>query len=566
MDLTFFPFDTQRCRVLLLVTSTFPVSSIPEDYQLLPADVLRELASVGAEWTFVNQSVEEKEVPGLGDFATVYLEYTITMTRKTTFFVISFIAPVVLTSYMNTVVFLVPVESGERTSYLVTIFVSTAVFVSFSTNTMPQVSLALHRYHGHQQQAEVSSSDKDHDSRTAANVHKYAPANHALHNIGDGHAATNHVPQYIPDHEAFKIDKSHWRKKDCGETPRDRAKKLAPFSVLIPSSEIWRPEVLCANGATTEQSNIGRSLEDNAVVHKDGTVEVKANLNLEFTCKMDLTFFPFDTQRCRVLLFVTSTVPISSIPEDYQLLQADALRKLCSVGAEWTFVEQSVEEKEVPVLGGGSAVYLEYTITMTRKTTFFVISFIVPIVLTSYMNTVVFLIPVESGDRISYLVSIFVSTAVFVGFSTDTMPQGLNEIPLIMYFITGIMMESAVLIILVSLALHRYHDHQQQAEASDSDKDHESRTAANGHKYAPANHALHNIGNGHAATNQALRDITDPSHETFKIDKSDWRKKDGGETPRERAKKLDMILFVHTFVINSVFVASIIGCLVIQKD
>ncbi|KAK7466662.1 hypothetical protein BaRGS_00037229, partial [Batillaria attramentaria] len=505
------------------------------------------------------------------------------------------------------------------------------------------VSLALHRYHGHQQQAEVSSSDKDHDSRTAANVHKYAPANHALHNIGDGHAATNHVPQYIPDHEAFKIDKSHWRKKDCGETPRDRAKKLvlailmcfahdahsanassadselssyakirrellsrsevadkvppgggasrvnvtitltpidildvddvrqvvtatayirltwrypalswnchdpvtlqptAPFSVLIPSSEIWRPEVLCANGATTEQSNIGRSLEDNAVVHKDGTVEVKANLNLEFTCKMDLTFFPFDTQRCRVLLFVTSTVPISSIPEDYQLLQADALRKLCSVGAEWTFVEQSVEEKEVPVLGGGSAVYLEYTITMTRKTTFFVISFIVPIVLTSYMNTVVFLIPVESGDRISYLVSIFVSTAVFVGFSTDTMPQGLNEIPLIMYFITGIMMESAVLIILVSLALHRYHDHQQQAEASDSDKDHESRTAANGHKYAPANHALHNIGNGHAATNQALRDITDPSHETFKIDKSDWRKKDGGETPRERAKKLDMI-------------------------
>ncbi|KAK7466661.1 hypothetical protein BaRGS_00037228, partial [Batillaria attramentaria] len=208
-----------------------------------------------------------------------------------------------------------------------------------------------------------------------------------------------------------------------GGTLRINYVPTVPFSINIPSDEIWRPVILCLNGATTEQSNIGRSLGDTAILFYDGSTELKANLNLEFTCKMDLTFFPFDTQRCRVLLLVTSTFPVSSIPEDYQLLPADVLRELASVGAEWTFVNQSVEEKEVPGLGDFATVYLEYTITMTRKTTFFVISFIAPVVLTSYMNTVVFLVPVESGERTSYLVTIFVSTAVFVSFSTNTMPQ-----------------------------------------------------------------------------------------------------------------------------------------------
>ena len=35
-------------------------------------------------------------------------------------------------------------------------------------------------------------------------------------------------------------------------------------------------------------------------------------------------------------------------------------------------------------------------------------------VLTSYMNTLVFLVPLQSGEKVSFLVSIFVSTSVFV--------------------------------------------------------------------------------------------------------------------------------------------------------
>nr|KAG5699950.1 hypothetical protein BaRGS_018249 [Batillaria attramentaria] len=115
-------------------------------------------------------------------------------------------------------------------------------------------------------------------------------------------------------------------------------------------------------------------------------------------------------------------------------------------GAEWTLESERVEKKMLTP----AFPYLEYVWTLKRKTTYFVISFIVPIVLTSYMNTLVFIIPADSGEKISYLVSIFVSNAVFVSFCLD-------ETPLIMCLVLGIMTQSAILIVINSLILRRFH-------------------------------------------------------------------------------------------------------------
>jgi hypothetical protein len=81
-------------------------------------------------------------------------------------------------------------------------------------------------------------------------------------------------------------------------------------------------------------------------------------------------------------------------------------------------------EQHLPLGNGHFLEFVNYDFTLKRKTAFYVYSFIVPVVLTSYMNTLVFLMPADSGERVSYLVSIFVSNAVFVSFCTSQMPQG----------------------------------------------------------------------------------------------------------------------------------------------
>jgi hypothetical protein len=53
-----------------------------------------------------------------------------------------------------------------------------------------------------------------------------------------------------------------------------------------------------------------------------------------------------------------------------------------------------------------------------------------PLVLTSYLNVLVFLVPPEHGDKASYLVTVTVSLSVFSFFNED-MPRGLDQTPAI---------------------------------------------------------------------------------------------------------------------------------------
>nr|KAG5711509.1 hypothetical protein BaRGS_025936 [Batillaria attramentaria] len=177
---------------------------------------------------------------------------------------------------------------------------------------------------------------------------------------------------------------------------------------------------------------------------------------------MDLRVYPFDTQHCRMVLYVYSHVGVHATHVESDVIGAALVQEAFAVRAEWTLVNITVEQKMMNTLGD---TYLEYTWIIKRKTTFFVISFIVPIVMTSYMNVLVFIIPAECGEKISYLVSIFVSNAVFVSFCTDEMPQGMDSTPLVMYLVLGIMAESGILIVINSILLRHFHRNQQPSNA-----------------------------------------------------------------------------------------------------
>nr|KAG5702874.1 hypothetical protein BaRGS_019093 [Batillaria attramentaria] len=74
---------------------------------------------------------------------------------------------------------------------------------------------------------------------------------------------------------------------------------------------------------------------------------------------------------------------------------------------------------------------------MKRKTTFYTVCLVLPMALTSYMNTMVFLLPLQSGEKISFLVTIYVSASVFVSYFTSMMPRGLDSVPNTMKLLVG---------------------------------------------------------------------------------------------------------------------------------
>ena len=49
--------------------------------------------------------------------------------------------PIILSSILVTLVFLVPVESGEKLSYILTVLLTIAVFLTIIGDTLPAISL-----------------------------------------------------------------------------------------------------------------------------------------------------------------------------------------------------------------------------------------------------------------------------------------------------------------------------------------------------------------------------------------------------------------------------------------
>ncbi|XP_041357410.1 neuronal acetylcholine receptor subunit alpha-9-like [Gigantopelta aegis] len=93
--------------------------------------------------------------------------------------------------------------------------------------------------------------------------------------------------------------------------------------------------------------------------------------------------------------------------------------------------------------------------SMRRKSTFYVMNVIFPMLLLSVLNACAFLLPTESGEKISFLISILVSYAVFLNYITEVMPK--SEMPSRMAIYLVLVLTQSCLAIVVTLGVLNVH-------------------------------------------------------------------------------------------------------------
>ncbi|XP_076436921.1 neuronal acetylcholine receptor subunit alpha-6-like [Babylonia areolata] len=136
MTIAQYPFDTQTCHIIL-IGWTYPVSEM--DMVVGPMDM--SLFSLNGEFDLLNTSSYAIDVGGPQEsdiFTRVYFQ--LTFRRKWQFYGQNLLMPIVLNSILMTLAFLVPVESGEKTGYCLTVLLSYVVFLTWITDNLPPVS------------------------------------------------------------------------------------------------------------------------------------------------------------------------------------------------------------------------------------------------------------------------------------------------------------------------------------------------------------------------------------------------------------------------------------------
>ena len=192
-----------------------------------------------------------------------------------------------------------------------------------------------------------------------------------------------------------------------------------------------------------------------AVVRYDGYTEWFAPTEIHSICGIDITYFPFDEQRC-LLKFGSWTYTGASLDFVNMRDAADVSQYIES--GEWELKEASLVRNVVHYsCCPDPYVDITYTIHIKRKILYYLTNLILPCLLLSALTIFTHCLPPESGERMGLVITILLGLTVFMLLFTDAVPRTSEVIPLIGKYAFTVLCEVAVSLLFTSYVLMIYH-------------------------------------------------------------------------------------------------------------
>ncbi|KAK3726643.1 hypothetical protein QZH41_012274 [Actinostola sp. cb2023] len=169
--------------------------------------------------------------------------------------------------------------------------------------------------------------------------------------------------------------------------------------VRLHASKVWIPDIVLYNSAGNEFSGGTEKYKTPVIVNHDGTNKWYSPASFTSTCKIDVTFFPFDIQTCS-LKFGSWTYEINDLdmtPENA------SMTSMYIESAEWDLNDayKIRQAKKYPCCEN-ALVDITSFITIKRKPLFYLFNLVVPCMIILSMILLGFFLPPESGKTLSH--------------------------------------------------------------------------------------------------------------------------------------------------------------------
>ncbi|KAM3825243.1 neuronal acetylcholine receptor subunit alpha-7-like [Vipera latastei] len=223
-------------------------------------------------------------------------------------------------------------------------------------------------------------------------------------------------------------------------------------SLRFLADQVWKPDILLYNSANKQFDS---TLHTHVLVNSSGYCQWLPPGLLKSTCRIDIRWFPFDTQKCD-LKFGSWTH--NGWLLDLRMLESDTSGYVSN--GEWDLVGVPGSENRVfyeccrePYLD------ITFVIIMRRRTLYYALNMLVPCLLLSAVTFLVFLLPADSGEKISLGITVLLSLTVFMLLVAEVMPATSDSVPLIgQYFASTMGMVGLSVMTTVFVLQYHHHD------------------------------------------------------------------------------------------------------------
>ncbi|XP_078286025.1 neuronal acetylcholine receptor subunit alpha-3-like [Rhinoraja longicauda] len=219
--------------------------------------------------------------------------------------------------------------------------------------------------------------------------------------------------------------------------------------IRVPSKRIWKPDIILYNNAV---SNFQTDDNTKVLLMSNGTVIWIPPAIVKSSCKMDVTYFPFDYQNCS-MKFGSWTHDKAKI--DLALIGSEMNRKDFWESGEWAIIAAPGYKHDIKY-NCCEEIYTDitYSIYIRRMPLFYTINMIIPCLIISFLTVLVFWLPSACGEKITLSVSVLLSLTVFLLGITESVPSTSLVIPLIEEYLLFIMIFVVLSIIITVFVLN----------------------------------------------------------------------------------------------------------------
>lgn len=217
--------------------------------------------------------------------------------------------------------------------------------------------------------------------------------------------------------------------------------------IKLQSSYFWLPNIIIPETTVDDGSLKIPSVLD---VSFNGYITVLIPTITTTLCDLDLTYFPFDDQNCTLALIESEFYNMTS-----QIVNLGDMSKYFGTNAAWQLIRhechpQTSTTSEPPFN------YVSCHVLISRRSAFYVVNLIGPMAMTSLMTLIAFCVPAEGGEKVSFIVSMFMSTSVFYNYIINITPRSMEDLPRVNILLVAIAVQIIFATAAIVFVLIRY--------------------------------------------------------------------------------------------------------------
>ncbi|XP_054621526.1 acetylcholine receptor subunit delta [Dunckerocampus dactyliophorus] len=232
----------------------------------------------------------------------------------------------------------------------------------------------------------------------------------------------------------------------------------------LPSSMVWLPEIVLENN---NDAQFQVAYYSNVLVNNEGLCYWLPPAIFRSSCSINVNYFPFDWQNC-TLKFTSLTYNAKEIRMLLKEESDDESKWTVewiiidpagwTENGEWEVIHRPAKRntyRHIPMESNKHQDITFYLI-IKRKPLFYIVNIIIPCVLISFLASLVYYLPADSGEKMTLSISVLLAQSVFLLLISQRLPETSMSVPLIVKYLMFIMVLVTVVVLncVVVLNLH----------------------------------------------------------------------------------------------------------------